>query len=205
MKADNKYILTIDLGTSGPKVALISVYGKVVDNEFNATPIILLAGGGAEQDPEGWWNAIMSASKRLLAKKLVPVDDIIAVSVTTQWSGTVPVDKEGNHLMNAIIWMDCRGHDSMDHFLKSPIKISGYPLVRLIQWLKISGGGPALSGKDSLSHILWLKKDCSDIYKKTYKFLEPKDYINLRLTGKFAATYDSILLHWVTDNVIHPM
>lgn len=200
MKADNKYILTIDLGTSGPKVALISIYGKVVDNEFNATPIILLAGGGAEQDPEGWWIAIMSAAKRLLAKKLVPIDDIIAVSVTTQWSGTVPVDKEGNHLMNAIIWMDCRGHDSMDHFLKSPIKISGYPLARLIQWLKISGGGPALSGKDSISHILWLKKDCSDIYKKTYKFLEPKDYINLRLTGKFAATYDSILLHWVTDN-----
>lgn len=200
MKADNKYILTIDLGTSGPKVALISVYGKVVDNEFNATPVILLAGGGAEQDPAGWWNAIMSATKRLLAKKLVPVDDIIAVSVTTQWSGTVPVDKEGNHLMNAIIWMDCRGHDSMDHFLNSPFKISGYPIARLIQWLKISGGGPALSGKDSISHILWLKKDCSDIYNKTYKFLEPKDYINLKLTGKFAATYDSILLHWVTDN-----
>lgn len=200
MKADNKYVLTIDLGTSGPKVALISVYGKVVGNEFNATPIILLAGGGAEQDPEGWWNAIMSATKRLLAKKLVPVDDIIAVSATTQWSGTVPVDKEGNHLMNAIIWMDCRGHDAMDHIFNAPFKISGYPIARLIKWLRISGGGPALSGKDSISHILWLKKDCSDIYKKTYKFLEPKDYINLRLTGKIAATYDSILLHWVTDN-----
>src|SRR5262249_29277498 len=34
----------------------------------------------------------------------------------------------------------------------------------------------------------------------TYKFLEPKDYLNLRLTGRFAASYDSITLHWLTDN-----
>jgi xylulokinase len=38
------------------------------------------------------------------------------------------------------------------------------------------------------------------VYRATYKFLEPKDYLNLRLTGEFAATYDSITLHWVTDN-----
>ena len=200
MPAADKYILTIDLGTSGPKVALISVYGKVADSEFHPTPVILHAGGGAEQDPAGWWSAIMSAAQKLLAKKLVPADDIVAVSVTTQWSGTVAVDEAGDPLMNAIIWMDCRGHDAMDHIFNSPIKVGGYPPLKLLKWLKISGGGPSLSGKDSVSHILWLKKDCSDIYKRTYKFLEPKDYINLRLTGKIAATGDSILLHWVTDN-----
>ena len=41
MPAVDKYILTIDLGTSGPKVALISVYGKVADSEFHPTPVIL--------------------------------------------------------------------------------------------------------------------------------------------------------------------
>ena len=54
--------------------------------------------------------------------------------------------------------------------------------------------------KIPLCHILWIKQNQPDIYRKTYKFLDPKDYINLRFTGKFAATYDSILLHWVTDN-----
>ena len=56
MADKNKYILAIDLGTSGPKTALISVYGEVLDNEFQSTPIILHPGGGAEQDPDGWWN-----------------------------------------------------------------------------------------------------------------------------------------------------
>jgi xylulokinase len=200
VKSKDKYILAIDLGTSGPKTALISIYGEVVDSEFQETPVILLPGGGAEQDPEGWWNAITATSKKVLAKGLVSPEDIAAVSVTSQWSGTVPVDKEGRNLMNAIIWMDCRGSDALRETLSGPINIQGYPPLKLMNWLRLTGGAPAASGKDPLAHILWLKKDCSDVYRRTYKFLEPKDYINLRLTGKFAATYDSILLHWVTDN-----
>ncbi len=200
MNTDDKYILTIDLGTSGPKVALISIHGHVVGSEFKDTPIILLPGGGAEQDPEGWWNAIMTACKKLLAKNIVGTDKIIAVSVTTQWSGTVAVDQGGKHMMNAIIWMDSRGAETIKDIMQGPVKIEGYPLVKLLTWLKLSGGGPSHSGKDAICHILWIKKNNPDLYRKTYKFLEPKDYINLRFTGKFAATYDSILLHWVTDN-----
>ena len=200
MENKNKYILAVDLGTSGPKTALVSVYGEVIGSEFQDTPIILLPGGGAEQDPEGWWKAIMSTSKKLLSRGLVATEDIVAVSVTTQWSGTVALDSEGHHLMNAIIWMDSRGAETVKDILHGPFKVQGYPLFKMITWLKLTGGAPSHSGKDSLCHILWLKNNCPELYRKTYKFLEPKDYINLRFTGKFAATYDSILLHWVTDN-----
>ncbi len=200
MKTDDTFILAIDLGTSGPKTALISVYGEVADSEFMETPVILLPGGGAEQDPQGWWTAIMSTAKKVLAKGIVHPESIAAVSVTSQWSGTVPVDREGRNLMNAIIWMDCRGCDALNEALKGRIRIEGYPPLMLMNWLKLTGGAPAPSGKDPIAHILWLKRDCSDIYEKTYKFLEPKDYINMRLTGNFTATFDSILLHWVTDN-----
>lgn len=200
MATDNTYILAIDLGTSGPKTAIISVQGEVVDSEFAPTPVILLPGGGAEQDPQAWWDAILTTARKVLARGLVKAENIAAVSVTTQWSGTVPVDRSGNHLMNAIIWMDCRGCDALKESLKGFIRFEGYPVRMLIDWLRLTGGAPAFSGKDPISHILWLKRDCSGIYDRTYKFLEPKDYINLRLTGRFAATYDSILLHWVTDN-----
>ncbi|HVN72320.1 MAG TPA: FGGY family carbohydrate kinase, partial [Desulfomonilia bacterium] len=200
MQGKDAYILAIDLGTSGPKTALISVYGEIIDSEFQETKVILLPGGGAEQDPEDWWSAIMSTSKKVIAKGLVQPEDIAAVSVTTQWSGTVPVDRDGRNLMNAVIWMDCRGADALKEILKSPIKVEGYPPLKLMNWLRLTGGAPASSGKDPLAHILWLKRERPDVYAGTYKFLEPKDYINLRLTGKFAATFDSILLHWVTDN-----
>lgn len=195
-----KYVLAVDLGTSGPKTALISIRGEVIDSEFEDTPVILLPGGGAEQDPEGWWRAIMNTAKKVLAKRLARPEDIVAVSVTTQWAGTVALDREGRHLMNAIIWMDCRGAEPVKDILNGLIKVDGLPLFKLLTWLKLTGGAPAKSGKDSLCHILWVKKNRPDVYRNTYKFLDPKDYINLRFTGKFAATFDSILLHWVTDN-----
>jgi xylulokinase len=200
MGSNNKYVMAIDLGTSGPKTALISVYGEVVDSEFKDTPVVLLPDGGAEQDPQGWWSAIMSTAKKVISKNIVSPEDIVAVSVTSQWSGTVAVDQEGNHLMNAIIWMDSRGAGVVQEILKGLIKIDGYPVRKMMTWLKLTGGAPSLSGKDSLCHILWLKRNHPELYRRTYKFLEPKDYINFRFTGKFAATYDSILLHWVTDN-----
>jgi len=200
MKTNEKYILAIDLGTSGPKCALVSIFGEVIAHAFEETPIILIPGGGAEQDPEGWWKAIVTAAKTVLSRGLVPVENIVAVSATTQWSGTVPVGKDGRNLMNAIIWMDSRGADVVKEALHGPFKIDGYPLLKLLTWLRLTGGAPAKSGKDPLAHILWIKKYCPDIYRNTYKFLEPKDYINLRLTGKFASTQDTILLHWVCDN-----
>src|SRR5574341_1323283 len=103
------HILAIDLGTSGPKVALVSARGEVADWEFEATPLSLLPGGGAEQRPDDWWSAIRQAAGRLLARQAVPPDNIVALSCTTQWSGTVAVDRDGLSLMNAIIWMDSRG------------------------------------------------------------------------------------------------
>jgi xylulokinase len=195
-----KYVLTIDLGTSGPKVALVSTDGVVADYEFEETQLFLLPDGGAEQDPGEWWDSILRASKRLLEKGLVSADDIVAISCTSQWSGTVPVDSEGNHLMNAIIWMDSRGEPYIKRITGGLLKIQGYGILKLLRWLRLTGGIPAHSGKDSIAHIMYIKNELPDIYERTHTFLEPKDYINLRLTGRVATSYDAIALHWLTDN-----
>ncbi len=50
-----RFILAIDLGTSGPKVALVGDDGSLVGGEFEPTDLILSPGGGAEQDPHQWW------------------------------------------------------------------------------------------------------------------------------------------------------
>ncbi|MCP4689687.1 MAG: xylulose kinase [Desulfobacterales bacterium] len=195
-----KYILSIDLGTSGPKTALVSVYGEVVDYQFEENRLILLPGGGAEQDPAEWWGAIMRTAKKVLAKGLVPVEDVVAVCCSTQWSGTVAVDQEGNHLMNAVIWMDSRGKKYIDDLTGGLLKFEGYDIFKVLRWIRLTGGAPTRSGKDSIAHIHYIKNELPEVYKKTFKFLEPKDYINMRLSGRFAASFDSIILHWVTDN-----
>ena len=200
MTIKEKYVLTIDLGTSGPKVALITVTGEVIGYEFEPTPLYLLPNGGAEQNPDEWWGAITKASRRLLARGFVPQKGIVAVSCTTQWSGTVAVDKNGRYLMNAVIWLDTRGKPYITKAVRGIINVQGFGLRKALDWIRLTGSAPNPSGKDSIAHVLYIKNELPEIYEQTYKFLEPKDYINLRLTGQFAAAYDSIGLYYVTDN-----
>ena len=198
--ADQKYILSIDLGTSGSKTALVSVHGEVIDFDYQAVPLYLLEGGGAEQNPQDWWDAIMATSKRLLSRGSVNPDNIVAIAASTQWAGTVPVDRDGRPLMNAVIWMDMRGSKYVREMAGGPLKIEGYDVVKLLRWIRMTGGAPGLSGKDPVGHILLIRNEFPAVYQQTYKFLEPKDYINYCLTGRYAASFDSITLHWVTDN-----
>ncbi|MFX0034037.1 MAG: FGGY-family carbohydrate kinase [Candidatus Hermodarchaeota archaeon] len=197
--SQRKYILAIDHGTGGPKSAIVSTEGEILEWAFQEVPLHVSKGGAVEQNPDDWWNAIIKTSKKVIESGSVSVDDIVGVCNTSQWSGTVAVDKDGNHLMNSIIWMDTRGAKYIKQFHKGLLKVSGYNIRKMLALLKRVAGGPAHHGKDPISHILVLKYDFPEIYDKTYKFLEPQDYINLRLTGKFAASIPSIALHWIAD------
>ncbi|UCC18557.1 MAG: FGGY-family carbohydrate kinase [Promethearchaeota archaeon] len=198
-KTEIKYILAIDHGTGGPKSAIVSTEGDVLEWAFQEVPLHVSKGGAAEQDPEDWWNAIIKTSQKVINSGSISVDDIVGICNTSQWSGTVAVDKDGNHLMNSIIWMDTRGAPYIEKFNRGLIKVSGYNIRKMLALLKRAAGGPGFHGKDPISHILFLKNDLPEVYDKTYMFLEPQDYINLRLTGKFAASIPSIALHWITD------
>ena len=193
-------ILAIDLGTSGPKVALVTMSGEVLASEVESTELFLSEGGGAEQDPDDWWRAIMTAARRITDRELVPRENVLAVAVTSQWAGTVPVDEKGEALCRAIIWLDSRGAKYVPEVAGGLVRIQGYGALKLESWLRKTGGVPSLAGKEPVAHILFLRHEKPDIYERAYKLMEPKDYLNLRLTGKFYATTDSIALHWVTNN-----
>ncbi|MBA7641104.1 Xylulose kinase [subsurface metagenome] len=146
---EEKYVLAHDHGTSGSKAAIVSIHGEVIGFEFEEVPLFLPSAGAAEQNPDDWWNAMKKTITRVLDKNLVSIDDIIGFCNTSQWSGTIPVDKDGNHLMNAIIWMDTRGAPYVEKFYKGILKVGGMNLIKILKWVKITGGALTLSGKDS--------------------------------------------------------
>ncbi len=196
----NRHVLAIDLGTGGPKAALVDEVGHITAHELEPTPLELLGSGGAEQDPDAWWAAITTAVRRLLDAGHVPIDDVVAVSVTAQWSGTVAVDAAGRHLHPAVIWMDSRGAPYVRDLVRGRLNVSGYDPRRLRDWIGTTGGIPSHSGKDPIGHILWLRHERPEVYRAAHAFLEPCDYLNARLTGRQCASYDSIVAHWLTDN-----
>lgn len=192
-------VLAIDLGTSGPKVAVVTLDAAVLGWQTRATKLVLHDGGGAEQDPHDWWQAIVAAARAVL-EQTGAAERIAAVAVTSQWGGTVLTDEHGEPLRPAIIWMDSRGARHVPQLCDGRVRVAGYGARKLSRWIRITGGAPSLAGKEPVAHLLWLRHHEPELLRRAAWILEPKDWINVKLTGEFRATYDSIALHWATDN-----
>jgi len=92
--------------------------------------------------------------------------------------GCVLVDDNGKALRNAIIWADSRA-SKQEVFMQA--QIDPY------HFYKITGHRPAAFY--SLAKLLWVKDNEPEIYKKSHKMLNAKDYIVHQLTGEFVTDY----------------
>jgi xylulokinase len=197
---EESYVLAVDLGTGGPKVALVSQRGGIAAHAKRPISTKFLAGGGAEQDPAQWWDAVVAAAAEVLDRRAVPIERIVGVGCTAQWSGTVATAADGSALRPAVIWMDSRGSEAIRRQTAGPVSVLGYDVRKLQRWIRLTGGAPGHSGKDPTAHILWIRHSEPEVYADTTVFLEPVDWLTQRLTGRAVASYDSIVAHWVTDN-----
>ncbi|MGA2504103.1 MAG: FGGY-family carbohydrate kinase [Anaerolineales bacterium] len=199
-QSSSKYVLVIDLGTSGPKVGLVDQQGRVTCSTSAQVKLFFPPDGGAEHDPAEWWAVITACVKKVIQTSRVAQAAIIAIAVTSQWSVTLPVDENGEPLMNVISWMDGRGAQYNREIVKGFPNIQGYKLSTLLKYIGINGVVPSLKGIDSLGHMLFIKNERPEIYRRTYKFFEPMDYVNMRLTGKFSATQNTVWMSMMIDN-----
>jgi xylulokinase len=197
--ASDPWVLAIDMGTSAVKTALVSSHGEVASVQTRPITTKLLPGGGAEQDPHEWWAMVRSAARDSVAGAPDLAHKVAAVACTTQWAVTVPVDAHGNPLGPAISWMDTRGAPYVSQVVRGWPSVSGYAAYKLYTWIRLTGGAPSRSGMDGLGHLLFFKHERPDLYRAAYKFVEPMDYLNARLTGRVAASYGTMFPYWLTD------
>jgi xylulokinase len=188
------------MGTGTAKAALVSRLGRIAACAIREIETQRLPEGGVEQDPEQWWRAVVAASREARERSGLAPESVVAVRCATQWAVTVPVDADGRALANAVSWMDTRGEPHVRRLVDGPFKLAGYSVAKLPRWLRLTGGAPVLSGIDGLGHILHFKHDRPEVYDAAAAFLEPMDYLNLRLCGRCAASYGTIYPYWVTDN-----
>ncbi|WP_207930461.1 xylulokinase [Streptomyces hainanensis] len=197
-----RYVIGVDLGTSGSRTVLAGTDGRILGHETARTALHLLPGGGAEQDPDDWWRAIRETLRRLLDRRLVPVSDIAAICLSAQWGGTVAVDAEGRHLHRALLWMDGRGAEHTRRLAGGGLRVpgTGYNATRLRAWIARSGGAPTLTGKDPVGQSQFLRHARPDVFARAAHLLDVPEYLTMRLTGRPVAGHDTVALRWCTDN-----
>ncbi|HEY9108439.1 MAG TPA: FGGY-family carbohydrate kinase [Roseateles sp.] len=196
---DTRLVLAVDLGTSGCKCALVSLDGQVQGWAFR--PVALhVEGARAEQEAEDWWQAFLDSAREVLADDALR-RRVVAVCCSTQTEVTLCLDRDGQPLGRAISWLDARGAAAIARRTRGRlVNVEGYSPWRLWRWLRLTGGAPSLTGRDSAGHMAYVRDEQPEVYARTHKFVNALDFLNLRLSGRICATYDSILTAWVTDN-----
>jgi len=181
----SKCVLSIDLGSSGPKISIVNENGDILATRSGMFKNIYVDGGdGVEQDAEEWWTQILRLSKEVIEESGT-AKRIVAIGNCAQYFSSIPVDKEGNAVHNCIMWEDSRASKHISKVMGGFPSIMGYNIFKLVRWLYSVGIPPILLGVDASSHMLLIKNEMPEVWKKTYKVLEPSDFINLKLTGKF--------------------
>ncbi|MEU4428527.1 FGGY-family carbohydrate kinase [Actinoplanes sp. NPDC024001] len=193
-------VLAIDLGTSGMKAALVAADGTVTGWAERPVPLHVLPGGGAEQDPVAWWDALAEVVADLGRDHPEHLRAVTTICSSTQGEGTIAVDANGEPLTRCISWLDMRGAAHLRRQFGGFPAYGGFSIRKVARWLRLTGGMPSVTGKDPAAHMLLVRDTMPGVYARTATFLNVLDWINLKLTGRTVATVDSILTSWVTDN-----
>ena len=186
------YVLAYDVGTTGVKTCLFSLEGRITlcASAQEGYGLCLLENGGAEQDPEAWWRAMCRTTGELLAKTEVRPEQVSALSFCSQMQGLVLVDREGRPVRRAMSYMDQRAGAELKRGLAHGPQIAGANVGKLLKCLRATGAVPS-SVKDPVWKYKWVQAHEPECFARTDKWLDVKEYLLLRCTGRAVMTEDS--------------
>ena len=171
-----KYLLGIDIGTSGTKVLLLREDGHIVDDRNKTYDFDYLENGWTEQDPVLWWNAVKELIPEIISSNGITGKDILGIGIAGQMHSLVMLDDNNQVLRKAILWNDQRTEKQVDEINE---------IVGAQRHIELTSN-PPLTGFTS-PKILWVRENEPEIYAKCSKILLPKDYIRFKLTGKYVS------------------
>ena len=187
-----KYVISYDIGTTGVKTCVFEIDEtiKLLGAGMQGYELYVMPDGGAEQDPDEWWQAMCATTATALSQSGITPDMIEGISFCSQAQGLVLVDKDGKPVHRAFSYMDQRATEQIKKGMQYGPQIAGGNIFKLIPSLIITGAA-ALSVKDPVWKYNWMKDNEPENFKRAYKWLDVKEYLICRMTGEFVMTRDS--------------
>jgi xylulokinase len=185
-------VMAYDVGTTGIKSCLFEISDsvKLIAAATQGYKLYLMENGGAEQEPYDWWNAMCTTTKKILEDNHIPAESIEGISFCSQMQGLVLVDDKGEPVRRAMSYMDCRATNELKTGMSGGIKLAGVNIFKLIKSLAITGA-VAASVKDPVWKYKWVEHNEPENFRRVFKWLDVKEFLICRCTGKFVMTQDS--------------
>lgn len=167
-------LIGIDVGTGGTRALLVDEAGHVQGSAVaEHAPFRSPRPGWAEQDADDWWRAAVAAIRKLLRETGTVADTIAAVGLSGQMHGAVLLDEHDHVLRRALIWCDQRTAEEAAWLTRH---VGADRLIELTS-------NPALTNF-TLTKLLWVRTHEPALWARVRRFLLPKDYVRLKLTGE---------------------
>jgi sugar (pentulose or hexulose) kinase len=192
-------LLAIDNGTQSVRALVYDLQGNLVArNQVPIEPYYSTQPGLAEQDPDLFWRALCQACQGLWAREAPGLRERIAgMALTTQRGTVINLDRQGQPLRPAIIWLDQRRTEGLK------------PVGGL--WgaaFRLSGMTGTVAYLQAEAEANWIRTQQPEIWRATDKYLFLSGYLTYRLTGRFVDSvgcqvgyvpFDYKHLRWSSD------
>lgn len=162
----------LDIGTTGCKLSVYDQDGSFVFNSYQEYEVSR-HGGEHEIDAKVIFDAVCTVIKN--TTKETTVD---AIGVTTFGETFTILDENDNVLMPSMLYTDPRGEKECEEICE---KLGKEHLTRVM--------GIKPHQMFSLSKMMWIKKNCPEIWAKTKRVLLMEDYIIYMLSGNAYLDY----------------
>ena len=186
------YVLSYDVGTTGIKTCLFEIDQTIRMIEWASCGyhLYILDNGGAEQDADEWWDAMCRTTREVFVRAAVTPDQVAGISFCSQMQGLVLVDREGVPVHRPMSYMDQRAEEEIKKGIANGIQIAGANIFKLIPSLMITGAVSS-SVKDPIWKYKWIEANEPENLARAYRWLDVKEYMISRCTGRFVMTEDS--------------
>ncbi len=168
----NRYLIGIDVGTTGTKSMLFSDTGRIISHAYAEYPCQTPGTGMVEQNAEDWWRAVVKTVRAITADPQT-AKNVVAISLSLQGGTFVPVDRQYRPLHPAIVWSDKRCERQRQAFAQAFGQ----------DYIYQKTGWHLMSGLNAMQ-IAWFRENHPDLFDRTGLFLSVPDYISLRMTGR---------------------
>lgn len=158
----NAFILAVDVGAGSLRAGLVRANGRIA--AAAAVPLTMSEPrpGWAEADPERWWDALLAATARVL-RAMPPSGRVLGVCVCGLTRTQVLLDDRQRVLGPAILFRDRRAAALLTEM-----------------------GTPGLTAFDASARLAWIARHQPARFARIDRVVEPKDFLNFRLTGVLA-------------------
>lgn len=185
----NSYLLGIDLGAQSAKVAVVDEQGKIHGLGQIVYDIQHPHPSWAEEDPEIWWQAFLKGLELACQQAHIKKKDIVGIGISNMCPSLVALDKEGNPLRPAILYLDRRSITQSQQILER------CGLEQIFQRV----GNRIAPGTFSVTSMLWIKENEPHIYQKTHVLGHGNTFLAFRLTENFGIDWTNASFTGIFD------